>query len=257
MDDLALQPRFDKLVPEKNLLPPARNLAEQVIAHLAAEIRGGRLAPGARLPTEQELTRTMGVSRTVVREAVAALRADGLVVTRRGSGAFVADPGAGPFRIAAAPAAPIGDVLDVMELRLSVEIEAAALAAERATQRQRAAVVAALRAIDQALRRGEGAVAEDFAFHRAIALATGNRQFPRFLEFLGGHVIPRQSVRLSLDTPAGRRAYLERIQREHARVAAAIAAGDSAEARRAMRDHLTRSLERYRNLAGRKTDVRR
>ncbi len=252
-----MHPRFDKLVPEKNILPPARNLAEQVIAHLATEIRGGRLAPGARLPTEQELTRTMGVSRTVVREAVSALRADGMVVTRRGSGAFVADPGGSPFRIAAQPAAPIGDVLEVMELRLSVEIEAAALAAERGTRRQRTAIAAALHGIDRALRRGEGAVAEDFAFHRAIAEATGNRQFPRFLEFLGGHVIPRQSVRLSLDTPAERRAYLERIQREHTRIVTAIAAGDPAEARRAMRDHLTRSLERYRKLARRNQNVRR
>src|SRR6185312_13387789 len=79
------------------------NLAEKVLARLSAEIRGGKLAPGDRLPTEQELTSTMGVSRTVVREAVAALRADGLVVTRRGSGAYVADnPTASPFRIAAA-----------------------------------------------------------------------------------------------------------------------------------------------------------
>ena len=100
-----------------------------------------------------------------------------------------------------------------------------------------------------ALRRGEGAVAEDFAFHRAIAEATGNAQFPRFLAFLGSHVIPRQSVRLSVDTPAERRAYLERIQHEHARIVAGISAGDPAEARRAMRDHLTRSLERYRKLA--------
>ena len=72
------------------------NLAEKVLSRLSAEIRGGRLAPGARLPTEQELTSTMGVSRTVVREAVAALRADGLVVTRRGSGAYVADNPTGP-----------------------------------------------------------------------------------------------------------------------------------------------------------------
>jgi len=78
----------------------SNNLAERVMARLSADIRGGRLAPGARLPTEQELTSTMGVSRTVVREAVAALRADGLVVTRRGSGAYVADnPTASPFRI--------------------------------------------------------------------------------------------------------------------------------------------------------------
>jgi GntR family transcriptional regulator, transcriptional repressor for pyruvate dehydrogenase complex len=238
----------DKLSVLSPLDPPG-NLAEQIIARLSADIRGGRLIPGARLPTEQALTTALGVSRTVVREAVAALRADGLVVTRRGSGAYVADPAAGPFRIAASKAAALSDVLEVMELRLAVEVEAAALAAERANRRQIAAIRTAWRAIDRALQSGEGAVAEDFAFHRAIAEATGNRQFPRFLTFLGSHVIPRQSVRLSVDTPAERRAYLERIQREHARIVTGISDQDPAEARRAMREHLTRSLERYRRLA--------
>ena len=231
------------------------NLVEQVMTRLGTDIRGGRLMPGARLPTEQELTTTMGVSRTVVREAVAALRADGLVVTRRGSGAYVAaNPTASPFRIAAPELDKIGDILDVMELRLAVEVEAAALAAERASRKQVAAIRTALRGIDRALRSGDGAVAEDFAFHRAIAEATGNRQFPRFLAFLGGHVIPRQRVRLSTDTPADRRAYLERIQHEHGRIVAGISDEDPAEARRAMREHLTRSLERYRNLARRSRD---
>jgi GntR family transcriptional regulator, transcriptional repressor for pyruvate dehydrogenase complex len=236
---------------------PTDNLAEQVMARLSADIRGGRLSPGARLPTEQALTVSLGVSRTVVREAVAALRADGLVVTRRGSGAYVADPSAGPFRIAPRPKASIGDILEIMELRLAVEIEAAALAAGRASRRQVAAIRNAWRAIDTALKRGEGAVAEDFAFHRTIAEATGNGQFPRFLAFLGSHVIPRQSVRLEVDTPAERRAYLERIQHEHARIVTAISDEDPAEARRAMRDHLTRSLERYRNLAGGNRNGRR
>jgi GntR family transcriptional repressor for pyruvate dehydrogenase complex len=226
------------------------NLAEKVLARLAADIRGGRLAPGDRLPTEAELTSDMGVSRTVVREAVAALRADGLVITRRGSGAYVAqNPTASPFRINAPQLGRLTDVLAVMELRLAVEVEAAALAAERANRKQIAAVRTALRDIDRALKQGDGAVAEDFAFHRAIAEATGNAQFPRFLEFLGSHVIPRQSVRLSVDTPAERRAYLERIQQEHERIVAGIAGGDADEARQAMRAHLTRSLERYRKLA--------
>ena len=238
----------DKLSVLSPLDPPG-NLAEQVMARLANDIRSGRLALGARLPTEQALTTALGVSRTVVREAVAALRADGLVVTRRGSGAYVADPAAGPFRIAAPKAAAaLHDVLEVMELRLAVEVEAAALAAERANRRQIGAIRAAWRAIDRALQGGEGAVAEDFAFHRAIAEATGNRQFPRFLAFLGSHVIPRQSVRLSVDTPAERRAYLGRIQHEHARIVTGISDQDPAEARRAMREHLTRSLERYRRL---------
>jgi len=227
------------------------NLADRVLARLGADIRGGRLGPGARLPTEQELTSTMGVSRAVVREAIAALKADGLVVTRRGSGAYVAaSPTASPFRISGQDMSRLRDVLDVMELRLAVEVEAAAQAAERADKRQLARIRTALRAIDRALRQGDGAVAEDFAFHRAIAEATGNSQFPRFLAFLGGHVIPRQSVRLKIGTPGERRAYLERIQQEHGRIVDGIVAGDPAEARRAMRDHLTRSLERYRKLAG-------
>ena len=97
--------------------------------------------------------------------------------------------------------------------------------------------------------RDEDAIDQDFAFHCSIAEATGNPQFPRFLAFLGSLVIPRQSVRLSVDTPAERRAYLERIQHEHARIVAGISDKDPAEARRAMREHLTRSLERYRRLA--------
>ncbi|MFZ5781964.1 MAG: FadR/GntR family transcriptional regulator [Pseudomonadota bacterium] len=238
-------------------LDPSGNLAEQIATRLGADIRGGRLPPGARLPTEQMLTDALGVSRPVVREAVAALRADGLVVTRQGSGAYVADPLAGPFRIAALRANALTDVLDVMELRLAMEVEAAALAAERGTRRQIAAIRAAWRAIDRALRHGEGAVEEDFAFHRAIAEATGNRQFPRFLSFLGSHVIPRQSVRLTMDTPAERRAYLERIQHEHARIVSGISEHDAGEARRAMRDHLTRSLERYRRLAKGEKHARR
>lgn len=230
---------------------PSGNLADRVLTRLNADIRGGRLGPGARLPTEQELTARMGVSRAVVREAIAALKADGLVVTRRGSGAYVAaTPAATPFRISGQDMSRLHDVLDVMELRLAVEVEAAALAAERASRRQVAAIKSALRAIDRALRKGDAAVAEDFAFHRTIAEATGNRQFPRFLAFLGGHVIPRQSVRFAGGTPAERRAYLARIQQEHIRIVAGIASGDAAEARRAMREHLTRSLERYRTLAG-------
>jgi len=236
---------------------PANNLTEQVMARLSADIRGGRLAPGARLPTEQALTIELGVSRTVVREAVAALRADGLVVTRRGSGAYVADPTAGPFRIIAPGATSLNNILDVMELRLAVEVEAAAFAAERASRRQVAAIRTAWQSIDMALKRGEGAVAEDFAFHRAVAEATCNSQFPRFLAYLGSHVIPRQSVRLSVDTPDERRTYLQRIQHEHSRIVSAISDGDAAEARRAMREHLTRSLDRYRTLAGGKKNGRR
>jgi GntR family transcriptional regulator, transcriptional repressor for pyruvate dehydrogenase complex len=225
---------------------------EEVVARIAGEIRSGRLEPGARLPTEQKLMQAMGVSRTVVREAVAALRAEGLVTTRQGSGAFVAaDASRVPFRIDPEGLSSIGDVLEVMELRLALEIEAAALAAERITPERLIPIGHALRAIEDAILRGEGAINEDFAFHRAIAEASGNPRFAELLEFLGRHVIPRQSVRVSLVSPEAQRQYLMRIQKEHARIHAAIRDGQAAEARKAMRTHLTRSLQRYRGLAER------
>jgi GntR family transcriptional repressor for pyruvate dehydrogenase complex len=246
---LAASPGPDKLTLLRPLRPP-RNLTEEAVVRIAAEIRSGRLGPGARLPTEQKLMTAMGVSRTVVREAVAALRAEGLVTTRQGSGAFVAaDASRVPFRIDPEGLSSIEDVLEVMELRLAIEVEAAALAAERMTPESLAPVGRALRAIEAAIGRGEGAISEDFAFHRAIAEASGNPRFAELLEFLGGHVIPRQSIRVSIGTPEEQRQYLMRIQKEHGRIYDAIGAGQSAEARKAMRTHLTRSLKRYRRLA--------
>jgi DNA-binding FadR family transcriptional regulator len=232
---------------------PTRNLAGEVAERIAAEIGSGRITPGARLPTEQALGAALGVSRTVVREAVAALRAEGLVVTRQGAGAFVAaDRSRVPFRIDPEGLSSIGDVLRIMELRAAIEIQAATLAAERVSPPDVSRIEQALRAIDSAIARGEAAIREDFAFHRAIAAATGNPRFSEFLEFLGRHVIPRQSIRVAIDTPDERRRYLARIQGEHRRIFAAIQERDPSGARKAMRAHLTRSIERYRRLAARR-----
>ena len=90
---------------------------------------------------------------------------------------------------------------------------------------------------------------EDFAFHLAIALATGNPHFSHFLEYLGRLIIPRQSIRIAAHHGDGQSAYLEMIQGEHRAISAAIAAGDAKAAREAMRRHLVNSRTRYRRLA--------
>ena len=96
-------------------LAPAHKLSRGLFEQLAEQIRSGRLAPGSRLPTEEALTRAARVSRTVVREAVAALRAEGLVVTRQGVGAFVsAEPQRAPFRIEPERMQSLADILNVM-----------------------------------------------------------------------------------------------------------------------------------------------
>ena len=214
---------------------------------IAADIAAGRMLPGTRLPTEQQMMDAMGVSRTVIREAVAALRAEGLVTTRQGIGSFVAEqPTRALFRIEPGQATSLNDALHIMELRTAVETEAAGLAAERATRAQRRAIHAALAAIDAAIERGEPAVAEDFAFHAVITDATGNPQFRRFLDFLGRFIIPRASVRIRA---LNLRTYLISFQNEHRAIVAAIDSGSVPQAQAAMRAHLVNSSRRYRALA--------
>ena len=239
--------RSRKILSSLTPVTPSRGLVQETGRRIAADIASGRLMPGAQLPTEQAMMDAMGVSRTVIREAVAALRAEGLVATRQGIGSFVAEqPAQALFRIESGQTASLADVLHIMELRMAVETEAAGLAAERATKTQRRAIHAALDAIDAAIARDEPAITEDFAFHAAITDATGNPQFRRFLDFLGRFIIPRNSVRVRT---VNLRTYLMNFQEEHRAIVAAIDAGSVEQAQAAMRAHLVSSSQRYRTLA--------
>jgi GntR family transcriptional regulator, transcriptional repressor for pyruvate dehydrogenase complex len=235
-------------------LVPSANLTEELIKRLSAEIESGRLSPGDKLPAEHEIMTSAGVSRTVVREAIAALRAQGLVITRQGAGAFVAAASAArPFRIDPEEMESLAEVVRIMELRLSIETEAAGLAAERRTSAQLAEIAKKLKALDRAIRKGENAVEDDFAFHKAILAASDNPYFLRFLEFLGRYIIPRRTVSNGvMGTAEERRTYLERIQAEHVLIHDTIKARDPEAARLAMRRHLGNSLERYRALMARR-----
>jgi GntR family transcriptional repressor for pyruvate dehydrogenase complex len=229
-------------------LTAPRGLTAELVARLMADITSGKLAPGARLPTEQEMIAATGVSRTVVREAVAALRADGLVLTRQGVGAFVADQVRRPFRVDFDENSSLRDVVNVLELRTGAEVEAAGLAAERGTQTQIKRIGERFDAIQRAVERGENAVDEDFAFHCAIADATGNPQFRRFLEYLGRFIIPRGTV-WDTAAPNGARARLDLFQREHHEILQAIESREPEAARAAMQRHLGNSIARYQKLA--------
>jgi len=224
-------------------LSPPRSLTHELVARITADIISGKIPPGSQLPTEQELIAAAGVSRTVVREAVAALRAEGLVVTRQGVGAFVPENARRPFRVDLHQLSSLSDVLDVMELRTGIEIETAGLAAERASPAQLRTIADCLRAVDAAIARGEDGIDQDFALHCAIADATGNPQFRRFLEHLGRFIIPRETIRGGPGMP--RRVYGRTFQKEHRDIVQAIRGGAVAQARAAMRRHLSNSRRRY------------
>lgn len=225
----------------------SRSLAHDLVAELSARIRDGAIKPGDKLPTESAIMAEQGVSRTVVREAISRLQAAGLVETRHGIGTFVLDtPKEGPFRIDPATIVTLRDVLAVLELRISLEVESAGLAAQRRSPEQVEAMRQALDALHNAQASGRDAVAADFQFHLRIAEATGNRYFTDIMSHLGASIIPRtrvNSARLAHDDQAR---YLARVNREHEDIFEAIQRSDSDAARAAMRLHLTNSRERLR-----------
>jgi GntR family transcriptional repressor for pyruvate dehydrogenase complex len=231
-------------------LDPVRRRTEEVVERIKAQITEGQLPAGARLPTEAAMMAAMGVSRTVVREAIAALRARGLVITRQGAGAFVnAEANRQPYAIDPDGLGSLGSVIEILELRTAVEIEAAAFAAERATAAQLKAIGKAASTFSRAIADGDRAVKEDFDFHFAIAIATQNPRFVGFLEFLGGLIIPRQSIRTYEGKADLQKRYLESVEREHQVIVDAITARDPRKARDAMRKHLLNGKERYKKLA--------
>jgi GntR family transcriptional repressor for pyruvate dehydrogenase complex len=230
------------------VLPPAQSRTAQLAELLGRNIRTGKLRAGDRLPTEQELIARFQVSRTVVREAMASLRTEGLIVSRQGAGVFVAHANGRPFRIVSDELRSLVEVENVLQLRLAVEVEAAGIAAEQRTDTDLKAIRDSLELIDAAIARDENAVKEDLAFHCAISAATGNPYFERFMQFLGPVIIPRQTMRLGLETPEERRTYIGLVQDEHHLIYAAVKKGDGGAARQRVREHLEAGRERYRRL---------
>jgi GntR family transcriptional repressor for pyruvate dehydrogenase complex len=217
-------------------LMPQR-LSDQLAARLGEQIESGALRPGDRLPTEVQLAQAHGVSRTVVREAVHQLKSRALLVSRQGSGVFVAPtPLNQALMFDPTVLDSVQSVVHVVEVRRVLEGEMAALAAERASRAQIATMRRALKAIDAAAAAGHDGVAEDMAFHRTIGEATGNPQFRLLLGFLEQYL--REGMRITRGNEARRLDFMEAVRLEHKAIVDAIAAHDPAAARRRAREHL-------------------
>ena len=224
-----------------------RNLAADIIQTLGAEIAGGTFRPGDKLPSEARLTERFGVSRTVVREAIAGLRADGMVAPRQGAGVFVLEqPEEPPRPFHIIDYEKISSVIEMLELRVSAEMEAAALAAQRRSPQQEEAIFDAAAELRRCAVEDRPTKEADLTFHLSVADATNNPRFREFLEILGLSMIPRAALSLAERTSAP--AYIEQIAAEHERIADAVSQGDSVAARAAMQDHLRNSMSRYRDL---------
>jgi DNA-binding FadR family transcriptional regulator len=222
------------------------NLRSGLVDALAAQIEAGDLSPGQRLPTEQAIMSATGVSRTVVREALAALRARGLITTRQGLGAFVAnDPKPRSFSIVPYDLQSIDDVISVIELRIGIEVEAAGFAALRRDDEDLKRIRARLDQLEAAIEAGGSGAVEDAAFHRSILVATHNPYYARLFDTFGTLMLPRQWAYFEAMQKAEKARHMNRMRREHEAVLLAIEAGDDKSAQRALRSHLSKSLARF------------
>jgi GntR family transcriptional repressor for pyruvate dehydrogenase complex len=153
-------------------------LADSVVTEIENQILDGALRPGDRIPSERKLAEDFGVSRPSIREAIQKLVAKGLLVTRHGGGTTVTDKLDAPF------IDPWQDMLkghpllhrDILEFREMLEGQAAALAAQRATDVDMARIDKAFAELDAAYANKDldASIAADVAFHQAIAEASHN-----------------------------------------------------------------------------------
>jgi len=224
-----------------------KGLVNEVVESLATSIRDGAIKPGDKLPTESEIMGRFDVSRTVVREAISQLQASRMVETRHGVGTFaLAAQSSGNFQIAHLEFATVADVIALLELRISLETEAAGLAAQRRTEANLLTMQAILDAFQKSIEEDSDAVPSDFSFHLEVAKATGNRHFADLMTYLGTMIIPRTRINTASSAPEGRLAYLQRVHGEHEYIFNAIRNRDADAARAAMRTHLSNSKDRLR-----------
>jgi DNA-binding FadR family transcriptional regulator len=226
--------------------PRSTSLTDALFDKLEQKIRSGELAPGSRLPTQKEIALSENVSRTVVREAVARLGAHGLTVSRQGSGVYVADTAEyRALQITRGELNELSDVIKLLEIRLGVETEMAGLAAARRTTADIGALQQALHDMEQAVNDPVVAARADREFHLAIARATQNEYYVRFIDFLGLRLVPPRTLFIGHGPDEAQMGYADKVRNEHDAVVDAIVRMDTARAREAARHHMQESLTRH------------
>jgi DNA-binding FadR family transcriptional regulator len=221
--------------------PPER-LPDRIYSDILDRIVEGEFKEGQKLPTEQDLAQRFQTSRPTVREALARLRADGIIITRHGSGTTVArrpDPDVRRF----APLETLSDIQRCYEFRIILEPGAAALAAQHADAETIEKLEQTYTVLQQTIEAHGIGVREDFLFHLALAHASRNQYLLAALSFMEEQVVASINLlrNLSLVKSVERQ---QQVQAEHRAILDAIKAHDAPAAEAAMRLHLENARSR-------------
>ncbi|MBJ3784571.1 FadR/GntR family transcriptional regulator [Devosia sediminis] len=218
-----------------------RSLSETVFDRIQRSIKSGAYAVDERLPTEHALAAEFQVSRPVIRDALQRLRDQGLIYSRRGAGSFVREQGIRE-PLGFGQMENLSDLQHCYDFRLTIEPQAAAMAAQRRTPEALERVKTALNLLRDATNRQAHRADADFMFHLSIAQASVNPYFVTAMQALEDHIAVGMRLHgLSLkSTQDG----LRHVLVEHAAVYEAIREGDAERAQRLMHEHLTGSRDR-------------
>lgn len=216
-----------------------KSLSQQTAQRLYTEIVvEGRLSPGQKLPGEVELARTLGVSRTTLREAIHSLASQQVLEVRRGKGTFVSPQVAhindyGFSRLDQVR----GELRDLFELRQIFEPSAARLACRRASQEELAEILARGADVDRCIQNDEDRTQADRAFHAAIVRATHNSFMMRLLPMIN------QAVATAVETGRHKDQLAEDTRRDHALLMDFFQKRDAEGAAHAMAIHMHHSID--------------
>lgn len=219
-----------------------QRLSDNIYTHLLGEIMDGRFRVGERLPPENQLAQQFGVSRPVLREALRRLQSDGVMVSRQGAGNYVQRTPS--KRVAALTSnVTLHDILESFELRLSLEVLSARLAARNHTAAQMQEIERVVMLMRTRMSRQKSPQEADYEFHRAIAAASGNSLLVQTLDFLAERLHGGMNVTLSV-TPRSPALRHSRVLDEHDAIVHAIRMRDSDSAAIAMSYHLDQARHR-------------
>ncbi len=218
-----------------------RSLSDAVFDRILRAIKSGAYGVDERLPTEHTLAAEFQVSRPVVRDALQRLRDQGLIYSRRGAGSFVREAGLRE-PLGFGQMENLSDLQHCYDFRLTIEPEAAAMAAIRRSDDALHKIKSALNLLRDATNRQAHRADADFSFHLSIAQASGNPYFTTAMQALEEHIaVGMRFHGMSLRSTSDG---LQHVFVEHTAVYDSILNGDADAACRLMKAHLTGSRDR-------------
>jgi GntR family transcriptional repressor for pyruvate dehydrogenase complex len=221
----------------------AGSLGVRIANTLLNQFHAENLAPNTRLPSESIIAKHFKVSRTVVREAIAILKKEGVLQSRKGSGTFIDEKfKPNPEMVSEATEQSVHALQNIIEVRRGMESEIAALAAIRRTPGQLSDIEDALRKIKQVTDAGLSGVEEDVRFHKLIAQATGNPYWLKFVDTFSYSL--RAATSVTRANEDRRLDFAQQVQEEHEAIVSAIASGNAELARQAANQHMVNAAKR-------------